>query len=198
MFVLTLSSASGLLCVVQNQNKSTNLLHMGKVFRSWTLFGFGTGNLYYPCIYNVSLLHQDEEGIGKSIPAAQFPETQEISRGRSPREISRVEGNPRDFPRPWVLHHETRGISRGRSPREIPRVEGCKTHGQGKSRGRRGWISQYLPSLGGARTFSHHYQGRIAPLLQCRPLVVAFKLKLTPSSCYSIDDILSCFITQLS
>ena len=110
---------------------------------------------------NVSVLHQDEGGIGKSIPAAQFPETQEISRGRSPREISRVEGNPRDFPRPWVLHPETRGISRGRSPREIPRVEGCKTHGRGKSRGRRGWISRYLPSLGGARTFSHHYQGRI-------------------------------------
>ena len=101
---------------------------------------------------NVSMLHHDEGGIGKSIPVAQFPETQEISR---------VEGNPRDFPRPWVLHHETRGISRGRSPREIPRVEGCKTHGRGKSRGRRGWISQYLPSLGGARTFSHHYQGRI-------------------------------------
>ena len=56
---------------------------------------------------------------------------------------------------------ETREISRGRSPREIPRVEGCKTHGQGKSRGRRGWIFQSLPSLGGARTFSHHYQGRI-------------------------------------
>ena len=110
---------------------------------------------------NVSVLHQDEGGIGKSIPAAQFPETQEISRGRSPREILRVEGNPRDFPRLWVLHLETRGISRGRSPREIPRVEWCKTHGRGKSRGRRGWISQYLPSLGGARTFSHHYQGRI-------------------------------------
>ena len=30
----------------------------------------------------VSVLHQDEGGIGKSIPAAQFPETQEISRGR--------------------------------------------------------------------------------------------------------------------
>ena len=42
-----------------------------------------------------------------------------------------------------------------------PRVEGCKTHGQGKSRGRRGWIFQSLPSLGGARTFSHHYQGRL-------------------------------------
>ena len=89
-------------------------------------------------------------------------------------------------------------MSLGLRPREIPWVSGCKTHGQGKSRGRRGWISQYLPSLGGARTFSHHYQGRIAPLLQCRPLVVAFKLKLTPSSCYSIDDILSCFIIQLN
>ena len=35
---------------------------------------------------------------------------------------------------------ETREISRGR----------------GKSQGRRGWISQYLPRFGGARTFSHH------------------------------------------
>ena len=40
-------------------------------------------------IFNiVSVLHQNEGGIGKSIPDAQ-----EISRGRSPREISRVEGN---------------------------------------------------------------------------------------------------------
>ena len=50
----------------------------------------------YPDI--VSVLHQDEGGIGKSIPAAQFPETQEISRVRSPREISRAEGM--DFPIP--------------------------------------------------------------------------------------------------
>ena len=28
--------------------------------------------------------------------------------------------------------------------------------GRGKSRGRRGWISQYLPSFGGVRTISHH------------------------------------------
>ena len=34
------------------------------------------------------MLHQNSGGIGKSIPNAQ-----EISRGRSPREISRVEGN---------------------------------------------------------------------------------------------------------
>ena len=121
----------------------------------------------YPCSTKT------REVLGNPSPTPKrFPETREISRGRSPREISRVEGNPRDFPRPWVLHPETRGISRGRSPREIPRVEGCKTHGRGKSRGRRGWISQYLPSLGGARTFSHHYQGRIdatdAPVLLMR------------------------------
>ena len=61
-------------------------------------------------------------------------------------------------------------------PRDFPRVSGCKTHsrgkslkisldprnfpraspsgnllGLGKSFGRRGWISQYLPRLGGAR-----------------------------------------------
>ena len=91
----------------------------------------------------VSVLHQDEGGIGKSIPDA--------------REISR---DPRDFPR--------------------AKPEG-NLEGRGKSRGRRGWIShsliisrevmiltlsilpamqgcisQYLPSLGGVRTFSHH------------------------------------------
>ena len=51
-------------------------------------------------------------------------------------------------------------ISLGLRPREIPRVSGCKTHGLGKSLkisldpreiGRRGWISQYLPRLDGAR-----------------------------------------------
>ena len=146
----------------------------------------------YPCSIKT------REVLGNPSPTPDFPRPERFPEGeargksRGSREILR------DLPRPWVLHPETQGISRERSPREIPRVEGCKTHGQGKSRGRRGWISQYLPSLGGARTFSHHYQGRIAPLLQCRPLVVAFKLKLTPSSCYSIDDILSCFRTQLS
>ena len=64
-----------------------------------------------------------------------------------------VLGNPSPTPKRFP---ETPEISRGQSPREIPRVEGCKTHGRGKSRGRRGWISQYLPSLGGVRTFSHH------------------------------------------
>ena len=61
---------------------------------------------------NVSVLHQNEGGIGKSIPKAQ--------------EIS---GDPRAKP------------------------EGI-LEGQGKSRGKRGWISQYLPRFGGIRTFS--------------------------------------------
>ena len=65
---------------------------------------------------NVSVLHQNEGGIGKSIPDA--------------REISR---DPRDFPR--------------------AKPEG-NLEGRGKSRGRRGWISQYLPRFGGTRTFS--------------------------------------------
>ena len=65
---------------------------------------------------NVSVLHQNEGGIGKSIPDAQ--------------EISR---DPRDFPR--------------------AKPEG-NLEGRGKSRGRRGWISQFLPSFGGVRTFS--------------------------------------------
>ena len=67
---------------------------------------------------NVSVLHQDEGGIGKSIPDAQ--------------QISR---DPRDFPR--------------------AKPEG-NLEGRGKSGGQRGWISQYLPSFGGARTISQH------------------------------------------
>ena len=67
-----------------------------------------------------------------------FPETQEISRGRSPREISRVEGNlerfpaamgfaprdPRDFPRAKPEGNpEGRGVQNPR-PRKISRAEG--------------------------------------------------------------------------
>ena len=103
----------------------------------WSLFS----STLYPIWLIVSVLHQEEGGIGKSIPDAQdfprperFPEGEARGKSRGSREILR------DFPRPWVLHPKTRGISRGRSLREIPRVEGCKTHGQGKSRGRRGWI----------------------------------------------------------
>ena len=110
--------------------------------------------IMYPCSTKT------REVLGNPSPPPNFPRPKRFPEGeargksRGSREILR------DFPRPWVLHPETRGISRGRSPREIPRVEGCKTHGQGKSRGRRGWIFQSLPNLGGARTFSHHYQGR--------------------------------------
>ena len=71
-----------------------------------------------PIVCIVSVLHQDEGGIGKSIPDA--------------RKISR---DPRDFPR--------------------AKPEG-NLEGRGKSGGQRGWISQYLPSFGGARTISQH------------------------------------------
>ena len=41
-----------------------------------------------------------------------------------------------------------------RDPRVIPRAKPERNlEGRGKSRGRRGWISQYLPSFGGVRTF---------------------------------------------
>ena len=75
-------------------------------------------------------------------------------RGKSQgsRDISRVKGN-------------LKGKGKSQGSREISRVEGNLKgkgkHGE-KSRGRRGWISQSLPSLGGARTFSHHYQGRLS------------------------------------
>ena len=54
----------------------------------------------------------------------------------------------------WEIHPR-RPISR--DPRDFPRAkpEG-NLEGRGKSRGRRGWISQYLPSFGGARTISQH------------------------------------------
>ena len=69
---------------------------------------------------------------------SRFPETREISRGRSPREISRVEGNlerfteavgfaprdPRDFPRAKPEGNpEGRGVQNPR-PRKISRAEG--------------------------------------------------------------------------
>ena len=41
------------------------------------------------------------------------------------------------------------------SPREIFRVEG-NLEGRGKSRGRKGWISQYLPSFGGNSLIINH------------------------------------------
>ena len=59
--------------------------------------------------------------------------------------------SPRDFPRPE------------RFPKGEARPEG-NFEGRGKSRGRRGWISQYLPSFVGVRTFSSlsiHLQGWI-------------------------------------
>ena len=64
----------------------------------------------------VSVLHQDEGGIGKSIP-----------------DVKEISWDPRDFPR--------------------AKPEG-NLEGRGKSRGRMGWISQFLPSFGGVRTFS--------------------------------------------
>ena len=72
----------------------------------------------------VSVLHQEEGGIGKSIPDAQdfprperFPEGEARGKSRGSREILR------DFPRPWVLHPETRG-SRGAKPMAKGNLEG--------------------------------------------------------------------------
>ena len=65
-----------------------------------------TGKHGFPCIlYNIHCIRA-REVFGNPSPPPNFPSPK--------REISRVEGNPRDFPRPWVLHPETRGISRGR------------------------------------------------------------------------------------
>ena len=49
----------------------------------------------------------------------------------------------------WEIHP--------RRPRDFLRPERfLEGEARGKSRGRRGWISQYLQSFGGVRTFSHH------------------------------------------
>ena len=57
---------------------------------------------------------------------------------------------PWDFPRAGILHPSALEISLGLRPREISRVSG-NLPGLGKSLGRQGWISQYLPRFGGAR-----------------------------------------------
>ena len=47
----------------------------------------------------------------------------------------------------WEIHP--------RRPKDFPRPE-RNLEGREKSEGQRGWISQYLPSFGGVRTFSQH------------------------------------------
>ena len=59
------------------------------------------------------MLRQDEGGIGKSIPAAQFPERFSEAVGFAPQD-------PRDFPR---AKPEGRGVQNPR-PRKISRAEG--------------------------------------------------------------------------
>ena len=104
----------------------------------------------------MSVLHQDSGGIGKSIPSALeislghgfctprpsgFPSGFALgkslgSRGAKPM----AAGNLSRFP-------STLEISLGLRPREISRVSG--------NLGRRGWIFQSLPPLGGARIQSN-------------------------------------------
>ena len=103
----------------------------------------------------MSVLHQDSGGIGKSIPSALeislghgfctprpsgFPSGFALgkslgSRGAKPM----AAGNLSRFP-------STLEISLGLRPREISRVSG--------NLGRRGWIFQSIPPLGGARIHS--------------------------------------------
>ena len=124
----------------------------------------------YPCSTKT------REVLGNPSPTPKrFPETQEISRGRSPREISRVEGNlerfpkavgfapqdPRDFQRAKPEGNpEGRGVQNPRL-REISRAEGMDFPIPPES----WWSTDILSSLTGR-------------LLQPRPLVVDFELKL--------------------
>ena len=111
-----------------------------------------------------------------------FPETQEISRGRSPREISRVEGNlerfpaamgfaprdPRDFPRAKPEGNpEGRGVQNP-WPREISRAEGMDFPIPPES----WWSTDILSSLPGKDWLTTSYF-ILHTVLLSRPLVVA-------------------------
>ena len=57
-----------------------------------------------------------------------------------------------------MLHKEERGIGKTipDAPDFLRPDRFPKGEARGKSRGQRGWISQYLPRFGGVRAFSHH------------------------------------------
>ena len=93
----------------------------------------------------VSVLHQNSGGNGKSIPDAQ--------------EISLLTLLKSILPF-WLMMREcpystkTRELLGNRSPLPSRFPSTLEISGLGKSFGRRGWISQYLPRLGGARIHS--------------------------------------------
>ena len=125
----------------------------------------------------MSVLHQDSGGIGKSIPSALeislghgfctprpsgFPSGFALgkslgSRGAKPM----AAGNLSRFP-------STLEISLGLRPREISWVSG--------NLGRRGWIFQSLPPLGGARIQCCHHHRHKAALLDHLPEVIVKKI----------------------
>ena len=128
----------------------------------------------------MSVLHQDSGGIGKSIPSALeiflgrgfctprpsgFPSGFALgkslgSRGAKPT----ASENLSDFPRPSRFPS---GFALGKSlgSREI---------------GRRGWISQYLPRLGGARIQSQLFLLSSPAIASVHLQVFLPKLKLKP------------------
>ena len=109
----------------------------------------------------MSVLHQNSGVIGKSIPSAleislhprgfpqpsRFPSGFALGKSLGSREISWASGM--DFP---FSHHRQGRIDFNTVNPSLP--TGMDFEGRGKSRGRRGWISQYLPSFGGVQTFS--------------------------------------------
>ena len=96
-------------------------------------------------LWIVSVLHQEEGGIGKSIPDAQdfprperFPEGEARGKSRGSREILR------DFPGPWVLQNPW--------PREISRAEGMDFPVPPES----WWSTDILSSLPGKALIGFH------------------------------------------
>ena len=93
---------------------------------------FGKSYCGFPPLQNVS--ENSSVFVGSSVPKCYYALEEEFDHSVS------------------VFHQNSGDIGKSIRPAErFPEDEA-----QGKSRGRRGWISQYFPSFGGVRTFSHH------------------------------------------
>ena len=130
-------------------------------------------------------LSQDELGC-ISPPTSGFPFALEISFGFCPQDISRASRN-------FLVIGDVQTI---RSL--LSAVYRCTKGVQGKSRGRRGWISQYLPSFREVRTFSSssiHLQGWICghgriDSVKINPSLL--RMRECPMLCYLPSDLMRC------
>ena len=114
----------------------------------------------YPCSTKT------REVLGNPSPTPKrFPETREISRGRSQRVILVEHGYNTSLLSAVCVNNISRVLVEYRHFQDFPPASPLgNLSGLGKSLGRRGWISQYLASFGGVQTFSSssiHLQGWI-------------------------------------